>query len=245
MASGNFNWINLHRTSNEFCNREMNPFEICLSTSKKIKDDKKTQINTSETRIRRRWADFARSTRWSWHGWIWSFSWVLSALRLVHSPKLARDIHFHSRIRRPFPMHPYRYRRKASEDSNHYGEDIGFHQVIFAPYVQWTTTLRKPNTTPHRTWSLRQELRELHDWQKKKLQILLHYICLNQFSMKSNQIAVNDIFKTKHIFHIRPQIILRLKRLVLNYITMRLCDQFDKIQTTSYKFQIFEVPIDK
>ena len=39
----------------------------------------------------------------------------------------------------------------ASEDSNHFGEDIRFHQMLFAPYAQLTTAFRKPNTTPAQT----------------------------------------------------------------------------------------------
>ena len=98
--------------------------------------------------------------RWSeahatWHGWTWRSACTLSALRLDQPPKPARGILHEPRMRRPFPMHPYRCRRQASEDSRHCEEDIRFHQMVFAPYA--------PNTTSPRTRSLRQELRVLHD----------------------------------------------------------------------------------
>ena len=41
--------------------------------------------------------------------------------------------------RSPFPTHPYRCIRQASEDSKHCGEDIGFLQMLFAPNAQLTT----------------------------------------------------------------------------------------------------------
>ena len=104
-----------------------------------------------------------------------------SYLRLDLRSTSARDILHKSRTRTSFPMHPYRCTRRVSEHSNHYGEYMRLHEMFFSLYIffvfitftdvddeapsqQLTTTFWKPKTTSARTWSLRQELKELHDY---------------------------------------------------------------------------------
>ena len=61
-------------------------------------------------------------------------------------------------------MHPNRCRRQAGEDSIYCGEDKELIPLIyFVPNAQFTMTVLKPNKTPARIRSRRQEWRENHD----------------------------------------------------------------------------------
>ena len=70
---------------------------------------------------------------------------LLRNLILGHDPlpKSAHDILHEPRMRRPFPIHPYRY-----EDSNHFGEDGDFLQMLSVPCAQLTVVPLQPSTTP-------------------------------------------------------------------------------------------------
>ena len=87
------------------------------------------------------WCD-GKGAHATWHGWTWSFSSTLSALRHDEPPKPARDILHESRTRSPFPMHPHRCRHQASTDSNRCGEDINSPRMLSVPCAQLAKDLR-------------------------------------------------------------------------------------------------------
>ena len=84
----------------------------------------------------------------TWHRWIWNCSRILSVPRHAPPQKQAHEILHEPQTENPFPMHPYRCRHQAIEDSNYRGEDREFSQMLFVPNAQLTMTILKRSRTP-------------------------------------------------------------------------------------------------